>query len=114
MRPVLAGLMVVAGAAHFLKTDFYVKIVPDYLPEPLGLVYASGAAAIALGALLFWKKTVPLAACGIVLFLLAVFPANLHLAMHPEILPQIPVWVQWARLPLQIVLILWALRYALA
>src|SRR5262245_2528488 len=111
MRYVLGSLMAAAGILHFVQTYFYLKIVPDYLPEPLFLVYASGAAAFVLGLLFFSKRTLRLAGWGTVLFLVAVFPANLHLATHPELLPQVPVWAHWARLPFQAVFILWALRY---
>jgi uncharacterized membrane protein len=52
------------------------------------------------------------AAWGIVALLLAVWPANLWMALHPELFPWVPLWVAWVRLPLQVPLIWWALRYA--
>ena len=84
--------------------------MPPYLPYPRELVYVSGAAAIVLGLLFFWTKTVRIASWGTILFLVAVFPANVHMALHPEAFPEIPAWVSWARLPLQGVLIAWAYR----
>ena len=52
-----------------------------------------------------WRS---LAAWGLIALLIAVFPANLHMAMHSDLYPDIPVALLWARLPLQGVLIAWA------
>lgn len=105
----LAVLMLVAGFLHFIKTEFYLKIMPDFLPYPRFLVWVSGVAAMGIGVLLFWKRTQNLAARGAAAYFIAVFPANIYMAFHPEIFPSIPGWVAWARLPLQGVLIYWAL-----
>ena len=104
----LGVLFVVSGVGHFLRTEFYLKIMPPYLPYSRELVYASGVAAVVLGVLFFLPKTGHIASYGAILFLVAVFPANVHMALHPEIFPGIPAWVGWARLPLQGVLIYWA------
>jgi len=111
MKFLLACLFIVAGLLHFLKTGFYLKIMPPYLPFPGQLVMASGFASIILGILLMIRKTTPFAAWGIILFLIAVFPANVFMAFHHEIFPSIPVWLKGARLPVQGLLILWAYRY---
>ncbi len=99
---------VVAGLNHFVMTAFYVSIVPPYLPWPLALVIVSGLAEIGLGALLLFQRWAPLAAWGLIALLFAVFPANLHMALHPELYPYAPVALLWLRLPLQAVLIAWA------
>ncbi len=96
---------IAAGISHFVITDHYAKTVPPYLPAPEILVYLSGAAATVLGALLLWPKTSRYAAWGIIAFLLAVFPSNIHMAMHPEQYPHIPELSLWLRLPLQTLLI---------
>ena len=106
------AFFVVGGAFHFFKTSLYLKMMPPYLPFPNALVLISGLMEMVLGILLFVKKTGPIAAWGIILLLVAIFPANIHMALHPEIFPEIPVWIRWARLPLQGVLMLWAYRYA--
>ena len=110
MRYFLSALFILTGASHFLKTQFYLKIMPAYLPYPLELVYVSGTAAIVLGLLLLLPKTASIACWGIILFLIAVFPANVYMALHPEIFPEIPAWAGWIRLPFQGVFIYWAYR----
>ena len=100
-QKVLAFLMVVTGSLHFLKTDFYLKIMPDYLPYPRVLVLLSGSAAIMLGILMIWTRFRKVAVWGVIAYLTAVFPANIHMTLHPEIFPAIPVWLAWTRLPLQ-------------
>jgi uncharacterized membrane protein len=99
---------IIAGANHFVMTPFYVSIVPPYLPWPLALVVISGVAEIGLGTLLLVRRWSTLAAWGLIALLIAVFPANLHMALHPELYPWAPVAALWLRLPLQGVLIGWA------
>jgi uncharacterized membrane protein len=102
-----AGFML-AGANHFVMTAFYVSIVPPYLPWPLALVIISGLAEIGLGALLLVRRWPALAAWGLIALLIAVFPANIHMALHPYLYPWAPVPALWLRLPLQAALIGWA------
>jgi uncharacterized membrane protein len=97
-----------AGVNHFLMTPFYVSIVPPYLPWPPALVVISGLAEMGLGAALLVRRWSALAAWGLIALLIAVFPANLHMALHPELYPWAPVAALWLRLPLQAVLIAWA------
>ncbi len=103
----LGTAFIVAGSLHFLAPAPYVKIMPPVLPAPLLLVYVSGFCEIALGALMF-TRFAPLAAWGLIALLVAVFPANVHMALHPELFPKIPPAALWGRLPLQAVLIAWA------
>jgi uncharacterized membrane protein len=99
---------IIAGANHFVMTGFYVSIVPPYLPWPLALVIVSGLAEMGLGALLLVQRWSALAAWGLIALLIAVFPANLHMALHSYLYPFAPVALLWLRLPLQAVLIAWA------
>jgi uncharacterized membrane protein len=105
LRWLLGVLFVLAGANHFLHTDFYVSIMPPYLPWHRELVYLSGVAEIALGALFLIRKFKAIAAWGLIALLIAVFPANLHMALHAEHYPRISPIALWIRLPLQGVLI---------
>ena len=73
----------------------------------MAMIYISGAFEVLLGLLALPDKTRKLAGWGMIALLGAVFPANLHMALHPEIFPDIPVWGLWARLPFQGVLIFW-------
>jgi uncharacterized membrane protein len=102
-----AIFMVGAGIMHFLNTDFYVQIIPTYLPIHLESVYLSGVCEIGLALLLLVPRYSNLAAWGIIGLLVAVFPANIHLYQHHEILPLPPI-VHLLRLPIQAVFILWA------
>jgi uncharacterized membrane protein len=110
-RVVMGVLYVVAGTAHFVLTRTYEGIMPDYLPAHRALVLVSGAAEIAGGVGVLVPQTRRAAAWGIVVLLVCVMPANVWMVQHPERWPGIPVWAMWVRLPLQGVLIWWALRY---
>ena len=103
----LAVLFVTAGITHFVRPQLFVRIVPPYLPAPLGLVYVSGAFEVLGGLGLLFPGTRVVAGWGLIALLIAVFPANIHMALHPEAFPQVPAWSLYARLPLQFVLIGW-------
>ncbi len=107
-RNLLGALFIGAGALHFLKTEMYLKVMPPYLPFSKALVLISGAVSVLLGALLMIERTRRLAAWGIILYLIVVFPVNIHMALHPEVFSALPAWVYWARLPFQILMIAWA------
>ena len=109
---VIFGLLfVAAGANHFLDTPFYMSIMPPYLPWHYALVIVSGIAEVLLGIGLLIPKFTRLSAWGIIALLIAISPANIHMATHPEIYPTIPAIALWLRLPLQFLLILWAYWY---
>lgn len=107
LKRIWAGLFVLAGIWHFVKTDIYVSIMPDWLPWHKELVLISGALEALGGFGLLFPATRKYAAYGLIALLIAVFPANLNMAMHNERFSQIPAIVLWLRLPLQIVFILW-------
>ena len=67
------------GVRHFIDPDFFLAIMPNYLPYHLEFVYLSGIAEISFGILLFFKKTRTYAAYGLIILLVCVFPANIHL-----------------------------------
>jgi uncharacterized membrane protein len=110
----LAVLFVVAGELHFALPAPYLRIMPPWLPHPALLVAISGAAEIAGGLSLLFARTRRVAAFGLTLLLLAVWPANWHMAAaHIQFgHPPVPQWALWARVALQVPLIWWALRYA--
>ena len=100
--------MILIGIRHFTHPGFFVKLMPPYLPWHLALVYLSGVAEILLGAMLLVPRIRPYAAWGIIALLIAVFPANVHMAMHPELYPNLSPTLLYLRLPFQGVLIAWA------
>lgn len=104
----IAVLFVVAGVLHFVIPDLYVQIVPPYLPFPLALVYLSGLAEILGGIGVLVPKLRAWAGWGLVALLIAVFPANLYMAMEPEAVGMANAALGlWLRLPLQFLLIAW-------
>jgi uncharacterized membrane protein len=112
-RIALAALMILAGILHFVVPKGYARTVPRSLPAPFAIVYISGLAEILGGAGLLYEPVARAAAWGLVALFVAVFPANVNMAVNrigfsPK--PANPV-VMWARLPLQIPLIYWAWLY---
>lgn len=108
----LAIGMVAIGVAHFVNPEPFVRIVPAALPEPLLLVHVSGAFEILGGLGLLHERTRRPAALGLVALFVAVFPANVNMAVHGIQLDPadpMPAWVAWARLPFQALFIAWAL-----
>ena len=107
-RYLLSLLFIAAGANHFWHTDFYVAMMPPYLPQQTTLVYISSLAELGLGMLLQFRRWQASAGWGIMVLCIAVFPANLHMALNPELFPQFSLLGLWLRLPLQAVAIAWA------
>lgn len=111
----MAAFYVAAGIGHFVNPDFYVEIMPPYLPWHREIVFLSGVAELVLGVLLVPRATRHGAAWGVILLLAAVFPANLHMAMQQVHPAHAPAWMGtptptalWMRLPMQGVLMVWA------
>lgn len=92
---------------HLVNPEFFLKIMPPYLPFHEELVVLSGVCEILLGASMLIEKCSRFAAWGMVALLIAVFPANIYLFQHQEIVPAPPL-VHFLRLPLQAAFILWA------
>ncbi len=101
-------VFVVAGALHFVRPRTYAAIVPDYLPAHRELVYASGVAEALGGAGLMHPRTRRAAGWWLVATLLAIFPANVWMAQHPERY-RVPGGraALLARLPLQAAFVAW-------
>lgn len=108
LKYLLAAAFILGGINHFVMPEFYLRIMPPYLPAHLFLIYLSGFFQTAFGVLLLIPKTTRLAAWGIIALLIAVFPANIYMAMNTELFPAVSPLLIYLRLPLQIVLIWWA------
>ncbi len=114
LRSLAAPFFVIAGALHFVKPEPYRAIMPKWVPAPDAMVALSGVAEIAGGAGLAVPGTRRPAGWGAAASLIAIFPANLEMALHPERFPQVPGGrhALWARLPLQALFIAWVLDAA--
>jgi uncharacterized membrane protein len=111
IRQLAGPFFVFAGVMHFVIPRAYRRIMPPYIPAPKAMVYLSGVAEIAGGAGLMRERSRRPAALWLIATLIAVFPANLHMALHPEEFPAVPGGARalWARLPFQGVFIAWVL-----
>jgi uncharacterized membrane protein len=112
----MAIFYVSAGMNHLLNPDFYLAIIPPELPDPEWLNLAAGLAEIVLGVFVLEPRVRALAAWGLVALLVAVFPANLYVALENVGVPDgrpgtgNPL-VNWVRLPFQALFVAWAWWY---
>jgi len=111
----LAAFFVFAGTMHFVIPKRYEAIMPPSLPRHREAVVVSGLAEIAGGLMVLHPRTRVLAGTWLVALLAAVFPANVHMALHPEEVKgldtdRVPRWALWGRLPLQPLMMVWAWR----
>lgn len=111
---VMGAFYVLAGSNHFVRPDVYLPMMPPYLPWHPLLIFLSGVAEMGLGIAVLIPRCRRIAAWGLILLLIAIFPANLHIALHDVPLFGRPtgfgMW-NWVRLPFQAVLIAWAWWY---
>lgn len=108
----MASLYILTGINHFRKPRLYIKIIPPFFSNPKRINAIAGAVEILLGILLCIPATSAAAALGIMALLIAIFPANLFMYVNKNANLGLPKWMLMVRLPLQIVLILWAYQYS--
>ncbi len=114
-RRVLAAFFTFTGAMHFRAPRAYEAMMPPYIPRHKEAVAVSGVAEIVGGVAVLHPATRRFGRWWLLALLLAVFPANLHMAMNPEqvggfLTKKFPRWALWARLPLQPLAMLWVWR----
>ena len=102
---IMSLFYIVAGINHFINPDWFVRIVPPILPFKAALVYVSGVFEIVLGSLLIFPRTRFIAGWGLILLLLAVYPANIYVALSNGKAMNITPMMAWGRLPFQFVFI---------
>ena len=107
----LAFLLILAGVLHFVRPHIFTKIMPDYIPMHLQMVYISGAVEILCGFLLLFPETQNLGVYLCISLFLAVFPANIEMAKKFYQIHHKYFWLTVLRLPLQIVLIWWVYQF---
>ena len=103
----IAILFAGAGTLHWLHPDSFARIMPPYIPFHHQAVLLSGSLEIILGLGVVFVKTRNLCGWGLILLLLAVFPANLYMFQQPELFHAIPRGLLLLRLPLQFALAYW-------
>ncbi|WP_240623406.1 DoxX family protein [Brumimicrobium aurantiacum] len=104
----MSALYCIAGILHFVKPKPYIKIVPRYIPYPKLMVYISGLFELIFGIGLLFEVTQSFSAVGLILLLIAVFPANIYMAKRMHEKKSKNRWIAFIRLPLQFLLIYWA------
>lgn len=108
----LMGIIyILAGLNHFRNPRMYLKIIPPQFPRPKVLNVISGLAEVIFGILLCIPKFSTIGAWGIIGILIAVFPANIYMYTNEKASFRLPKWILLLRLPLQIILIIWAYLY---
>lgn len=107
-----AVFYILAGINHFWHPAIYCKLIEAFLPYPLAMVYISGVAELAGGLGLLIPATRRMAAIGLIVLLVVIFPANIYMALHPEEWSQIAPAILYLRLPLQILFIYGVYVYA--
>lgn len=116
MQKLLAAAFTFAGIMHFVIPRQYEAIVPPYIPiDPKAAVAISGIGEIAGALMVIPPATRPIARWWLLALLVAVFPANVYMAMNPEDvkgldLGRMPRWTLWVRLPIQPLFMLWVWR----
>jgi uncharacterized membrane protein len=110
IRLFLIALLTTSGVLHFLRPAPFVSIVPRRLPHKAGLVAVSGAAELGCAAMLAYPAGRRLGGPAAALLFAAVFPANVSMALRTPAHPRWKWVAVWARLPLQVPLVLWSLR----
>ena len=112
LRVIFSVSLIMIGSAHFLRAEQFARIVPPVFPAYTS-VYVSGVFEILGGIGLLIPLVSVAAAWGLISLFIAVFPANIYMAVHNIKLDGVPQnqLLYWGRLPLQAVLIAWAWWY---
>ena len=114
-RLALALFFIVAGITHLIMPAPYLAIMPPYIPWPAEMVALSGIAEILGGVGVLFRSTRRAAGWWLIALLIAVFPANIYATSSGMVIDghNLPAWMLWARLPLQLLLMIWVWRVCL-
>lgn len=95
----------IGGIFHFARTEFFLNIMPPYVPFPVAAVYVSGACEILFASGLLLQRTRMWSGNLLIALTLAVTPANIHMWLHPDRFPDTsPTWLS-GRLVVQVLLL---------
>ena len=104
----LSAFFIYFGVDHFINPDFYLSIMPPLFPLHEEAVYISGFFEIVGGIGVLIPRFRKIAGWGLVALLIAVYPANIYMAIYPEVFPDIPIEMLYFRLALQFLFFYWA------
>ena len=104
----LATFFINTGVNHFVNPDFYLSIMPPAFPMHLEAVYVSGFFEVLGGVCVLIPRLRKIAGWGLVALLVAVYPANIYMAINPDAFPDFPVALLYVRLAFQFVFFYWA------
>jgi len=107
----MAAFYIWAGISHFTRPEFFLNLMPAYMPLHTELVYLSGIAEIVLGILVAIPRTAMFAGWCIIAMLIAFLPIHVHMLVNNHLYPEAPTSVLWLRFPVQALFILWAYWY---
>jgi len=102
------------GLSHFFDTDFYLHIMPPFMPFHLGLVYVSGVLEIVGGIGIYFPRLRRWVGACLMLLLVAVYPVNIYMAVYPALFPEFSPTFLYIRLALQFVFLFWVYKTTLA
>jgi len=104
--------MFLLGLNHFINPEFYEAILPDYISADREVVYVSGVAEMVAALMTLHPRTRRPGGYFLIAVLIAIFPANVHMAINAEKYPRLPEAALWARLPFQALFVYWAHKVA--
>ena len=104
----LAIFFIFFGIDHFINPDFYLSIMPPAFPLHKEAVYISGFFEILGGLGVLISRFRKIAGWGLIALLVAVYPANIYMAVTPEAFPNISIGLLYFRLALQFLFFYWA------
>lgn len=107
---IMSGVYIATGLNHFWHPQFYLNIMPSYIPYPLEMVYISGICEIGFSILLWFSQTRKTASWLIIAMLIVFFTVHVDMIVKTYPAMGMPFWIAVIRFPLQFVLIRWAYR----
>ena len=106
----MSAIYCIAGIMHFIKPKGFISITPKWVPSPEKVNILVGAIEIILGVALLFSATRSYAAVGLIILLIAVFPANVNHFQKARRKGK-GVAITLIRLPIQLLLIYWAYSF---
>jgi len=106
----MSAIYIIAGVTHFRKPKFFLKIMPKWVPFPELMNRFVGALEIILGISILFESIRSYAAIGLIILLIAIFPANIY-HFQKSLKKKKYVLATLIRLPIQGLLIYWAYTF---